>query len=169
MNQYRIAREIAAAKALRDQIATLVADAAADETWINDTLEGEVDFETIVTRLVDAIEEDKSVLVGIKERSEQLKERKARFDRRIEACRTLLLTALQTSGRDKLRTSSGALVSLKAVGPATVVVDESAIPARFFKQPPPVLDRVALLAALKDGEEVTGAALSNGGQTIAIR
>jgi hypothetical protein len=169
MNQYRIAREIAAAKALRDQITMLVADANADETWINDTLEGEVDFETIVTRIVDAIEEDKSVLVGIKERSEKLKERKARFEDRIEACRTLLLMALQTSGRDKLRTNSGALVSLKAVGPATVVIDESAIPSRFFKQPPPVLDKVALLAALKAGEDVTGAALSNGGQTIAIR
>jgi len=58
---------------------------------------------------------------------------------------------------------------MKAVPQKLIVTDESQIPTRFFKPQPPKLDRKELLDALKIGETVPGADMSNGGTTIQIR
>ena len=49
------------------------------------------------------------------------------------------------------------------------VVEESAIPAGYWRPQPPKLDRQAVLVALKDGVSVPGAALSSPAPTIAVR
>jgi hypothetical protein len=48
-------------------------------------------------------------------------------------------------------------------------VDESHIPEAFWKPQQPKLDRRALLAALKAGEVIRGAALDNGGTALSVR
>lgn len=53
--------------------------------------------------------------------------------------------------------------SLRPVPPGLVVTDESLIPDTYWVPQPPKLSRQEVLAALKAGTSVSGAALSNGG------
>ena len=46
---------------------------------------------------------------------------------------------------------------------------EALIPAKFWKPQDPKLDRAAVAEALKAGETVPGASLSNGGLSLSIR
>jgi hypothetical protein len=50
-----------------------------------------------------------------------------------------------------------------------VITDEHAIPQAFWRPQPPKLDRKAIGEALKAGQAVPGAQLSNGGTTLAIK
>lgn len=43
------------------------------------------------------------------------------------------------------------------------ITDEAAIPREFFRTPPPAPDKVALGKALREGQSIPGAVLSNGG------
>ena len=62
-----------------------------------------------------------------------------------------------------------ATISRKPTPAKALILDEAAIPARFWKPSDPKLDKKAVLDALKAGEAVPGTSLSNGGETIAIR
>ena len=60
-------------------------------------------------------------------------------------------------------------ISLRSTNPPLVVIEEKQIPEAFWKPQPAKLDRQGLLSALKDGLDVPGVALGNGGVTIAVR
>lgn len=60
-------------------------------------------------------------------------------------------------------------VTLAKKAPGVEIVDEKAIPLTYWKKPDPVLDRAGLLEALKNGEEIPGAALNTSGQSLRIR
>jgi hypothetical protein len=59
--------------------------------------------------------------------------------------------------------------SARAGAPALLVVAESEIPERYWLPQPPKLDRQCLLVALKQGDDVTGAQLSNPKQVLSVR
>ena len=160
-----VQRELEAAKVLRDQIAEL---AQGDEEFIRDTLEGEMDFEGIVEKLLGEIGEDEALAKGIEAYEAELAARKQRLTSRAKFKRTLICTALEISGRKKMELAVGT-VTLSAVKAKAIVTEEADIPAEFFKPQPPKLDQTALSAALREGREVPGATLSNGGSTITIR
>jgi len=92
---------------------------------------------------------------------------RARVLRNREAwLKSYLFDAMTATGTDKL---PGRLVtlSLRNTPPRVEVVDESAIPAQFWKTPSPVLDRSGISDALKSGD-VPGARLVRG-RTLSIR
>ena len=62
-----------------------------------------------------------------------------------------------------------ATVSLDKKAPCLGKLDESKIPATFWLQPDPVLDRKALLKALKGNEKVAGAELADSDVVLRIR
>ena len=160
----RVQRELEAAKVLRDQIAEL---AVGDEDFIRDTLEGEADFEGMVRVLLAGIGEDEAMAEGIDAYAKELAGRKERLTNRAKLKRTLICTALEIAGRKTIETDVGT-VTLSAVKPKAIVTEEADIPAEFFKPQPPKLDQSALSAALREGREVKGASLSNGGSTVRI-
>lgn len=160
----RVQRELEAAKVLRDQIAEL---AAGDEDFIRDTLEGETDLPLIVRRLLAGIGEDEAMAEGIDAYAKELAGRKERLTSRAKLKRALICTALEIAGRKTIETDVGT-VTLSAVKPKAIVTEEADIPAEFFKPQPPKLDQSALSAALREGREVKGATLSNGGNTVRI-
>ncbi|KRE07424.1 hypothetical protein ASE63_22250 [Bosea sp. Root381] len=160
----KVQRELDAAKVLREQIADL---AQGDEDFIRDTLEGEADFEGIVRSLLAGIGEDEAMADGIDVYVKELAGRKDRLASRAKLKRSLICTALEIAGRKTIETDVGT-VTLSAVKPKAIVIEEADIPAEFFKPQPPKLDQAALSAALRDGREVKGANLSNGGTTIRI-
>ncbi len=104
---------------------------------------------------------------GIDAFAADLASRKARLTSRAKLKRTLICTALEIAGRKTIETDVGT-VTLSAVKPKAIVNEEADIPAEFFKPQPPKLDQTALSAALREGREVPGAVLSNGGNTIRI-
>jgi hypothetical protein len=160
----KVAREIEAARVLREQIADL---AQGDEDFIRDTLEGETDLDGIVRSLIAGIGEDEAMADGIDAYAKELDARKDRMTKRAKLKRSLICSALEIAGRKTMETDVGT-VTLSAVKAKAIVTEEADIPAEFFKPQPPKLDQSALSAALREGREVSGATLSNGGNTIRI-
>jgi hypothetical protein len=158
-------RALEAAKVLRAQISDL---AEGEEDFIRDTLEGEVDFEGIVASLLASIGEDEAHEAGLKAYLDEMKARKDRFAKRADMKRGLIANALEIAGRKKIETAV-ATVTLTAIKPKAIVTEEGDIPSDYWKPQAPKLDLTALSAALREGVEVPGATLSNGGSTITIR
>jgi hypothetical protein len=154
-----------AVKVLRAQIADL---AGGDEDFIRDSLEGEVDFETIVRSLVVSIGEDEAMVNGLKAYVADLNDRKDRIEARIGHKRTLITLALEIAGRAKLEVDV-ATISLTKIKPKALVTEEGDIPAEFWTPQAPKLDKTALNAALRAGRTVAGAVPDNGGSTCTIR
>lgn len=157
--------EIEAAKVLRDQIATL---AAGDEDFIRDTMEGETGLREMIGALAADDASDAAIIAAIKELAKKLDARTARIAKRVEMRRALIGSAMQIAELKKLETPAGT-ITLKSVPPRLVVIEEADIPAEYFKQPPPALDRAKLTEALKVNDSIPGASLSNGSTTIQIR
>lgn len=157
--------EIEAAKVLRDQITTL---AAGDEDFIRDTMEGETGLRELIGALAADDVSDSAIMAAIGDLAKKLGARADRIKRRKEMRRALIGSALQMAELKKLETPAGT-VTLRAVAPKAVVIEEADIPPEFFEQPPPKLKMAALTAALNDGAEIPGAVLSNGSTTIQIR
>lgn len=158
-------KEIEAARVLREQIASL---ANGDPDFIRDTLEGEVDFEAIVRSLLASIGEDEAMVAGLKAYIEDLSGRKDRIANRIGLKRALIAAAIEIADRPKMELDVGT-VSLTKVQPKAHITEEADVPTEFWKPQPPKLDVKALTAALKEGREIPGATLTNGGVTVTIR
>lgn len=157
--------EIEAAKILRDQIADL---AAGDDDFIRDTMEGETNLREMIGALVADDTLDAATVAAIKDVAKKLDARSERIGKRIEMRRALIGSALQIAELKKLETPAGT-VTVKAVAPRVVIIEEADIPAVYFKPQAPKLDKAALSEALKNGETVPGASMSNGSTTIQIR
>lgn len=158
-------KEMAAAKALRESISAALGD---DADTMRDTIEGETGLHEAVASVMDMIREDEILTIGITGMIEALSARKSRLEARQDRCRSAIEQALLI-GEIKTLALPDATVSLKSVPRALEIVDEALIPAEFFKPRDPSLDRSALKAALKEGRDVPGAILDNGGITISIR
>lgn len=158
-------KEIAAARIVRDHVAQLAGD---DPDFIRDAIEGETSLIEIVAALAAADGEDDAIIEGINIYQKKLTDRKNRIESRQDIRRALIASAMDLAELKKLETPAGT-ISLKAVAPKAIVNDESAIPSEYFETPPPKLNKTALTAALKEGRDILGATLSNGGSTIQIR
>lgn len=141
---------------------------ADDETLIHDTVEGETDFFEAVGRALDEIGECEIMAAGISDMQKRLSDRLTRANNRAEKLRGLIDQAFQMA-EVKSHKFPTATIASKSIPRKLIVTDESQIPTRFFKPQPPKLDRKELLDALKNGEAVPGADMSNGGTTIQIR
>ena len=157
-------REIDAARMIKQSIAALTDD----EDAIRDTLEGETNLHGAIRALVLSITEDAMLRDGAAEAAKKLTERADRFKGRIEAKRELIRLAMEIADW-QTREMDVATVTLKRAAPALQVIDESIIPADFFKPGKPKLDSAAVLKALKDGHSVAGATLKNGAPVLAIK
>lgn len=160
---HQIARETAAAQLLLSSLR----DIDLDEEDKATAIEGETSLAETVAAAVDRLEEIKTLQEAIKERVDRLKHRAARLEQQREAIRNALRSMLETTGLAKVETPAGT-VGQRRVPPSVVVVDETQIPADYLKPQPPKIDVKGIAQALKDGKIVTGAQLSNGGQTVAI-
>jgi hypothetical protein len=99
---------------------------------------------------------------------DDLAARRDRIEKRIALRKVAILVAMQSGEIQKIETPAGT-ISRKAVPPSALILDEAAIPAEFWKPQDPKLDKKAVLDALKAKQDVPGAQLSNGGETIQTR
>lgn len=158
-------RETDAARVLRDHLAEISGD---DAELIRDMIEGETSIRELIDAAVEQIGRDRAAVMGIDAFMEQQANRKHRLERRQEAFRVAVRVAMEVAELSK-HDLPIATVSRKPLGPKLVTTDEAAIPSAFWKPQPPKLDRKAVTDALKDKQQVPGAELSNGGETLQIR
>lgn len=160
----QLMREIEAANLLRAQITDIAGD---DPDFIRDTIEGETNVREILSMLVAMDGEDRALVEGLETFIAGMGNRKDRIKKRIEVRRALIATGLEAAGITKLETPTGT-ISERKVAPSAIITDEAEIPSGFWKAQPPKLDKKAVTDALKNGQTIPGATLSNGGKTISV-
>lgn len=157
--------ESQAATALVQSLNYLLAD---DEEARADAVEGETNLNEAISDAVKRLIELEAMRESIGKMIADLKARNNRFEAQHERIRTAIGMAMEAVNLRKLELPT-ATISLKAVPPKVEITDESIIPAVFFKTQEPKLDKLELMRALKDKQDVPGAILSNGGLTISVR
>lgn len=162
---YALAREMNAARALKESLADILRD---DPDFFPEAVEGETNLLEMIDALVLSIRQDGALHAATADLAETLTARMERIEKRIGAKRALVLQAMELAEIQKRECPAGT-VSTKAVPPKLEIVDSVAIPDIYWLAQPPKLDRKAVLADLKAGQTVPGAALSNGGRTIQVR
>ncbi len=151
---------------LASQLRTDFADI--DEETLADTLEGLSDLPNLLCTIIRSSLEDEALIVALKGRLGDMKARLERLQARHQRKRELVCDAMSRAGMEKFGVEDFS-ISLR-MGPARLeVVDESKIPGCYFAPQPPKLDRSGLLAALKGGELLDGAALVDGVPHIQVR
>lgn len=150
------------------EIKKALAEHADDPALILDTIEGETDLAEACCVVLEEIHEDEALLEGLKVKIAELTTRKGRMEKSIETRRNIILMAMERAGVPTIRSPLGTL-SVKPTPKQANITDESLIPARFWTPQDPKLDKAELSSALRSGEIVPGAALGNGGVTLAIK
>jgi hypothetical protein len=140
----------------------------ADEDTIRDTLEGITSLHELIAETIRSALIDEALQSGLRSRLQDMKERLSRLEARAVKKRELALEAMSEADLRKIE-QPDFTASARAGAPALLVVAESEIPERYWLPQPPKLDRQCLLVALKQGDDVTGAQLSNPKQVLSVR
>ena len=157
-------REAEAVAALRESLTSI----ELDEGEVADLIEGETSLFEAIDKLLVRITDAHLMLDGIQTAVERLQARTDRFERGVETNRALIEQAMLIADVQKIDRPTHGLTLAKR--PARVeVIDEAAIPARFWVASDPKLDKRALGDALKAGDAVEGAALVTPAPSLTIR
>ena len=140
----------------------------ADDETLRDTVEGLTRLPEMLASVLRSHLDDVAFLAALRTRILDMQERFARIEYRADKKRALVASVMERAGMKKLA-EPDFTASLREVPPGLVVTEEGKIPAPFWQPQPPKLDRRALIAALKAGEVVAGAALGNGSTTLSVR
>jgi hypothetical protein len=140
----------------------------ADEETLLDTVEGLSDLDEVIAEVVRSRLDDLALVEALQRRRDEMQERLARLKDRAERKKAVIVEAMETAGLKKI-TREDFTLSLRPGTAGLQVVDETVIPEGYWRPQPAKLDRLALVAALKQGDAVPGAALTNPMPTIALR
>ena len=158
-------RLMSEARAAADLIREIASD---DEALNHDMVEGETSLLEAIEKALEEIDECQIAIVGIKDREATLADRRKRAEARQERIRSLIEQALLVAEFPTVKLPCATL-TVSQVAPKSFVDDEAQIPTRFWKSPDPVLDKVAINKAVKDGEIIPGVAMTNGTTKLTIR
>ena len=139
-----------------------------DDETLRDTLEGLTDLNEIIVEIVRSRLDDLAMVEALRSRVRDMQERQSRLEARADNKKAVVVAAMERAGLSKL-VDSEFTVSLRSGGRSLVITDEERLPGEYWKAPPPKLDRQALTVALRAGQTIAGAALSNGVPTISVR
>lgn len=156
---------------LRHDIEALIRDnpdLADDEVLRADMLDGETDLYSVLTALVEASAEAKSMQSAIGERLQALVARRARFDRRVEFLRDLMLKVLQSADLKKIELADATLSQRAGIPHLIGEPDVDALPDEFVRIKR-VVDASAIREALINHREVPGLVLSNAPPSLMIK
>ena len=139
-----------------------------DPKLLLDTIEGETNLAEACVFVLEQTHEDEILIEGLAAKIAELQVRKGRMEKSVESRRGVILMAMDKAGLQTIKSPLGTMTA-RPTPPKASITDEALIPSRFWKPSDPKLDRAAVAAALKAGEAVPGASLSNGGLTLSIR
>jgi hypothetical protein len=139
-----------------------------DEETLADTLEGITNLREMLAEVIRSALEDEALAESLSTRLNDMKARLERFETRAARKRQLALGVMGEADIQKL-TQSDFTASLKQGAPTLDVVDESKVPAVYWKPQPSKLDRQGLLAALKSGAAIEGVAIAAAQTQLSVR
>lgn len=139
-----------------------------DAELVADSIEGETGLREAIQQALDDIDDNDVLILGLKAKETQFKERREIIEARNERLRALIEQALVVADEDALRLPAATL-SLRKARPSVIVDSEADVPSEFFSPQPPKLDKDALRMALDAGRAVPGVHLSNGGRSLSVR
>lgn len=154
-------------KMLADESVLYDENGDVDATLLLDMIEGETDLHELLLEVDESVAQYESNVEAIKVRIEGLNKRKARMQKSADTLRTIIMSAMDKAGIQKINDACTTL-SLKVKPPSLMVTDESLLPSDYFEMKP-ILNKKTLLADLKDGKEIQGAELSPEGISLMIR
>lgn len=140
---------------------------ADDEELRLDTLEGETDFNRIMSRLVRARNEKLASAEGLASYIGDLSDRKARHVRSADGVKALMLSLMSVADLPKLVLPE-ATISVTKPSTSVEITDIEALPQGTFatvRQP----DKKAIKALIEAGDDVPGAALKSGDAGLTVR
>lgn len=161
---------ILAAEDVAREINALLADypqLADDEELFRDTLEGNTRFNEIMDRLLSEMRDNETLAEATAQRIGKIRERQTRLTHRVQFYRGLMHRLLTLTGLKSVALAE-AKVSVVNSPDKVIITDENAVPDTFCKitkEP----NKTAIKNAIKNGQFVPGATLSNGGSTISVR
>jgi nitrogen fixation/metabolism regulation signal transduction histidine kinase len=138
-----------------------------DDAWIS-SLESETDFNELLTTIVRRIEDTKALVIGTKDRFEELKARKDRFEHRVETLRELAFKIMHAADLAKVELPEATLSLRAGTQQLSGDADPKDLPDSLCKISRD-LNRTAIKEALKTGKEVPGFSLSNSTPSLTIR
>lgn len=165
-----MANPILAAEDVAREINALLAEypqLADDEELFRDTLEGNTRFNEIMDRLLQEMRDSETLAEAVSQRIGKQRERLTRLTHRTQFYRGLMHRLLSLTGLRSVVLPE-AKISVVNSQDKVIVTDESAIPDAFMKitkEP----NKTAIKNAIKSGQHIPGATLSNGGTTIQVR
>ena len=145
------------------QIDRLIADypeLLEDEALREDMISGSTNLDQVVSRALDHALEAEAMAEAIKARMGFMGDRKARYDRRAEAMRSLILGVMKSANLPKIALPE-ASISISAGRDSVVITDETALPTQLgtTKWSP---DKKAIAEQIKAGVDVPGADIQTG-------
>lgn len=158
MSLYHIAQDYRA-------IAEHLADTQADEQAVIDTLEAEAwPLELKAQNTAYAIKNLEATAEAIKAAEKDMADRRKAIEKRAANLREYVKTCMEIAQMSKIECPHFALTIKK--NPSGVEIFEQAlVPVKFLRTPeppPPSIDKKAVAEAIKAGEEVPGAMLTQG-------
>lgn len=136
-----------------------------DLDLLADTIEGQTDFEKVLTAIVGEKCEADAMAEGAGGMAKKFVQRRARAERKSDVMRELALALMTTARKHKVVLPTATLSILNG-RPRVAVDDLAQLPQGFTKIEP---IKSAIKEALEKGETVPGARLEAGPDTILIR
>jgi hypothetical protein len=153
-------------KAIRERLQA--EDPTLDEQTLADTVEGLTDLHEILEAVIRAALADEALASGLKGRIGEMEDRLGRLQDRAAKRRQIAKEVMAELDIKKLQ-ASDFTASIRSGLPSLMVINETEIPSIYWEPRDPKLDRVSLLADLKQGTDVQGAALSNPEPILSVR
>jgi len=151
---------------LRDRLLAEIPDL--DAETLADTLEGMTDLREMLAELIRSALDDEALAAGLSTRLNDMKARLHRFETRAEQKRQLALRIMREADIQKLA-QADFTASLRQSAPTLDVIDETHVPAVYWKPQPSKLDRQGLLSALKAGVAIDGVAIAAPHTQLTVR
>lgn len=167
MNSNYLQADVANVLSEIDDILRTYPELAEDEELRRDMLEGSTSLHDVLSRLVTIERDADSMGKAIAERMRDLSSRKARMDKRKEAMRALMLRVMKAGNITKAPLPE-ATVSVSKGRDSVVIVDADALPDALVRVER-VPDKKAILEKLAANENVPGAVLKAGQETLTVR
>lgn len=162
---HKIKVETEAAKSLLSAYESIIGDDAELKTT---AIEGETNLKEVVREGAARVLEIDANIASLQALAAGMKARLVRLKLQKQRLRDAITGALSETGQKTFRFDI-ATVGLRKAPPHVVITDETEIPAAFWKQADPEINKEAIAKAIKDGQEVPGATMSNAPLTLSIK
>lgn len=150
-----------------EQVAEMLRDYSDDETLYWDTLDGETDVMDVVEYLIcEAVEADHHAAAA-KEMSKVFADRASRLQSKRRAVNDAIMAVMEATGQDKIPHPLATISKRKGRASVTIINEEE-IPTQLTKTVR-TADKTAIKKQLEAGEDVPGATLDIGADTVSMR